>query len=266
MGILIILGIIILALIITKKKIKAVKYSSCILVTGAVKSGKSTFSVNTALKLYRKNHLNWRIQHFFDKTIEEPLIYSNVPLAVEYVPITKELIERRKRFRYKSIIYIQEATLLADNMSYKDKDLNERVMLFNKLIGHSTRGGTLIYDTQATGDLPAVTRRCLAQNIYVHSMIKWLPFIIIAKVKEEVYREDNVNESNIDEELKAYRYVIIPKSVWKKYDCYCYSSFTDELPVEDRKVKTKDLKAREILSYNDYKTINKEVEIDKENK
>ena len=264
MGILII-GIIIIALIIAKKKIKAVKYSSCILVTGAVKSGKSTFSVNTALKLYRKNHLKWRIQHFFDKTIEEPLLYSNVPLAVEYVPITKDLIERRKRFRYKSVIYIQEATLLADNMAYKDKELNERVMLFNKLIGHSTRGGTLIYDTQATGDLPAVTRRCLAQNIYVHSMIKCLPFILIVKVKEEVYREDSINQNNVDEELKAYRYVIIPKSVWKKYDCYCYSAFTDDLPVEDRTVKTKELKAKEILSYNNYKTINKEVENDKEN-
>ena len=151
-------------------------------------------------------------------------------------------------------------------MAYKDKELNERVMLFNKLIGHSTRGGTLIYDTQATGDLPAATRRCLAQNIYVHSIIKWLPFVLIAKVKEEIYREDNVSENNIDEELKAYRYTIIPKSVWKKYDCYCYSSFTDELPVEDRTIKTKDLKAKEILSYNDYKTINKEVDIDKESK
>ena len=45
------------------------------------------------------------------------------------------------------------------------------------------------------------------------------------------------------------RRVIVPKSTWKKFDCYCYSSLTDDLPVENKVVEASDLKARKILSF-----------------
>ena len=77
-----------------------------------------------------------------------PLIYSNVPLAMPYVPLTDDLLLRKKRFVYGSVIYVQEASLVADSQLIRDMDVNERLMLFNKLIGHETKGGVIIYDTQ----------------------------------------------------------------------------------------------------------------------
>ena len=53
--------------------------------------------------------------------------------------------------------------------------------------------------------------------------------------------------------------VIIPKSVWKKFDSYCFSCLTDNLPVSANVVTdTDDLKAREIVSFRQFKTILKE--------
>lgn len=48
---------------------------------------------------------------------------------------------------------------------------------------------------------------------------------------EEGNNEMNVFNEDVEETLKA---VVIPKRVWRCFDCYCYSVFTDHLPVEDR--------------------------------
>ena len=66
-----------------------------------------------------------------------------------YVPLTDDLLLRKKRFVYGSVIYVQEASLVADSQLIRDMDINERLMLFNKLIGHETKGGVIIYDTHS---------------------------------------------------------------------------------------------------------------------
>lgn len=260
--------ILVLAIFVLHKindKIKNVKLSSLVLITGAVKSGKTTYAVATAYGEYKKAKRIWKIKTAIGKLFgkeptEEPLLYSNIPLATDYVPITKDIIERKKRPNYKSVLFIDEATLLADNSIYEDKELSERIMIFNKLIGHETRGGTLIYDTQATGDLPAVTRRCITQRLYVHSLIKWIPFILIARVREERYSEDGstiqVDQKDISEQ--GYKIVVFRKKIWKLFDPYCYSAITDNLPKENKVVNGKNLKSlktRNILSYKDYKSL-----------
>ena len=45
------------------------------------------------------------------------------------------------------------------------------------------------------------------------------------------------------------RKVIFRKKVWKTFDCYCYSSLTDDLPVEDKVVNAPTLKACDIVSF-----------------
>lgn len=247
-----------------KRKFKMPKVGSLALVTGGVKAGKSTYSVALAVTEYKREHRRWRIRKFFAKMFrrsipEEPLLYSNIPLAVPYVDITREILERKVRIRYKSVVYLSEATLLADNSIYKDMTLSERLMFFNKLFGHESRGGLLIYDTQAIGDLPAVTRRCLGQYFYVHHMVKWIPFILVAYIREDRYSEDgsvvSTNETDVEDTLKR---VIIRKSVWKKFDCYCYSGFTDDLPVSDTVTtlpKGADLRVKNLVSFKHYKTL-----------
>ena len=258
---------ILLLIIIAKGKIKKVKTGTVTVITGAVKSGKTLLAVRLALKEYRINRLKWRIRKIFKKDEEEPLLYSNTPLAVKYTPITREILLRQKRMNYKSVVLLTEASLVWDNMLYKNNDINEQIMLFIKLFGHETKGGTLIIDTQAVGDLAIAVRRCISTRLYVDSTIRTIPFLTISKVKEERYDEEGatiqVNEGDQD---KQYKYIIGTKSIYKKYDRYAFSVLTDNLKAENKQIdgtKVEDLKQRVIIGFREWKGVKKN---DEENK
>lgn len=244
------------------RKFKIPKISAVAMFTGGVKSGKSTCSVYFALSKYKSQCRKVRTANFFRKIfrkdlLEMPLLYSNVPLKCKYVPVTDDLLLRRTRFVYRSVIYIQEASLVADSQLCKNMTINEQLLLFNKLIGHETKGGYLIYDTQTISDNHYSVKRCLSEYFYVHDMIRWIPFVLLAHVRELRYSEDN-NEINVyDEDIEdSLKTIIIPKKIWKKFDAYCYSVLTDNLPVEneiqDNRFE-KDLKAKNIVSFRKYK-------------
>lgn len=240
-------------------RFKTTKVGSLALVTGGVKCGKSTLSVAIARSEYRARCRKIKFKNFFCKLFNKPLyklplLYSNVPLGMPYVPITEDLLLRKKRFEYGSVIYVQEASLVADSQLIRDMDINERLMLFNKLIGHETKGGVIIYDTQCITDVHYSIKRCVSNYFYIHHLTKWIPFFLIAYVQECRYSDDGttitVNTDDTETKLKR---VILLKSTWKYFDCYCYSVLTDDLPVENTVIynnkKTKDLKARKILSF-----------------
>lgn len=253
------------------KHFKVPKIACVSLTTGGVKSGKSTFSVYLAISTYKCIHRRWKIRTFFQnlfgkKLDEEPLLYSNIPLAVPYVPITLELLQRKVRPRYGSVAYVNEASLLCDQMLFKDDELNERLTLFNKLFGHETCGGYLVYDTQCIGDVHYAVKRSLSNYFYVHHLEKRIPFFLVAKVREERYSDDKgvVTNAYTDDVEQSLKTVLIPKTVWKKFDAYCFSVLTDSLPVSDVVIKnTTDLKAHDIVSFRKFKTIqNNEVKDD----
>lgn len=240
-------------------KFKVTKIGSMCLVSGGVKTGKSTFSVSLVRSEYKSRLRRWKIHRFFAKLFkkpvrEKPLIYSNVPLGMPYVEIDEDLLLRKKRFNYASVIYMQEASLVADSQLIRDMELNERLLLFNKLIGHETKGGVLIYDTQCIGDLHYSIKRCLSNYFYIHHLVKWVPFFLIAYVEENRYSDDknimSTTSGDVEDNLKR---VIIPKSTWKYFDCYCYSSLTDNLPVKNDVVnnnkQTLNLKQNKIFSF-----------------
>ena len=241
------------------KQFKVAKIGSLCLVNGGVKCGKSTLSVSIVRSEYKSRVRKTKFMNFFRKLFhkplkELPLLYSNVPLACPYVPLTDDLLLRKKRFVYGSVIYCQEASLVADSQLIRDMDINQRLLLFNKLIGHETKGGVIVYDTQCISDLHYSIKRCLSNYIYVHHLVKWIPFFLIAYVEENRYSDDNsvvnVQDKDVEEKLKK---VFISKRNWKYFDCYCYSVLTDDLPVEktlvDNNLQTQDLKARKILSF-----------------
>lgn len=233
------------------------KINSLTMVTGGVKSGKSTFSVYLAITTYKRSLRSVKIKNFFRKLLKKdllelPLLYSNVPLGVDYVPLTTDMILRSYRFAYGSVIYCQEASLVADSLLIKDKDINLSLLVFNKLIGHETKGGYLIYDTQSIADVHYSIKRSVSNYFYIHHLVK-IPFFVIAYVRECIYSEDgsviNAVTKDVEEDLKK---VLIPKSVWKKFDCYCLSTLTDERPVATGVVKSNiksDLKCYNIVSF-----------------
>ena len=87
------------------RKLKKPKIACVALVTGGVKAGKSTFSLALALSKYKSQCRKVKIANFFrilfrKEPFEKPLLYSNVPLACDYVPLTDDLLLRKERFVY----------------------------------------------------------------------------------------------------------------------------------------------------------------------
>lgn len=255
--------------------LKIPKFGNMTLVTGGVKTGKTTMSVWLAIRQYWRQLRKYRIYnniilpmlHWLPfkkckkmKKREKPLFYANVPIGIkDYVPLTTDLIERRKRFRYGSVIYMCESSLVADSQCIKDPLINEEMLLLNKLIAHETKGGYLFYDTQSIGDNHYAVKRCLSSYFYIHHMRK-IPFFCLAWVRELKYSEDNTDVNTFETDLEdTLKLVIIPKKVWKLFDCYCYSALTDHLPVVETTVPVgEDKKARKLVTFRNYKTIPKE--------
>ena len=260
----IIIGIIIIIIyLIIKKRTKKPKYNALITIDGSVKTGKTTFGVYIALKEIKKRQRQWKVKAFFQKLFkkeisEKPLLYSNIPIAYKngYVEITKEILTRQKRINYGSVVFISEASLVSDSQDFKDQVRNEQQTLFYKLFGHETKGGLCIIDTQQIGDLHYSVKRAIGQYFYIHHNTK-LPFFMILKVQENRYSEDGttivVEQKDTEEKLKS---IIIPKSIWKKFDAFTYSKLTDNLPIEQEIIKPKDLKTNYIVSFRNFKTIN----------
>lgn len=249
--------------------LKIPKCGNMVLVTGGVKTGKTTLSVRLVFKTWKKQVLKVRIQNALLKVFKFlkikkfkdaekkplPLIYSNIPINMPYVPLTDELIKRQERFVYGSVIYVCESSLLADSMSFKDEFVNEQLLLLNKLIAHETRGGYLFYDTQSIGDNHFSIKRCLSSYFYIHHAVK-IPFFVLMYVRELKYSDDNSAVNTFTEDVEeSLKLVVVPKSTWKLFDCYCYSALTDHLPVNDKTVKPKSLKAHNIISFKKFKNL-----------
>lgn len=240
---------------------KIPKINAVTLVTGAVKAGKSATSVRFAVKMYKKVRFRYFIRKPFRFLLgkppeEEPLLYSNIPLKIkQYRKLTRSILERSERIPYKSVVFIDEATLLADQMLYKDEELNERLTLFFKLFGHMTHGGYCIINTQCIQDCHYAVKRSISQYFYVHHSIK-IPFFVLAFVREKTYSEDatdvNVNNGDLEDELKIICY---PKSVFKLYDCYAFSSLTDDNLISSVPPSDKSMKVKKVLSFRKWKTI-----------
>lgn len=233
------------------------------LITGGIKTGKSTLSVYLALRKYRRVLCLWYIKCAFMSVFkpkkqkpEKPLFYSNIPIKCKYVPITKDLLLRNERFAYKSVIYICESSLIADSQLIRNADVNERLLLFNKLIAHETRGGCVFYDTQSISDCHYSIKRALSSYLYIHHTCKYVPFYLLMWVREFKYNDDNSTlntvQSDVEDDLKL---IIVPKRIWKKFDCYAFSSMTDNLPVNKNVSIPVSLKADEIVSFREFKSI-----------
>ena len=241
------------------KVFKIPKLNSLVMVTGGVKTGKSTLSVYMVIKTYKHNVFVVKFKNFFRKIFhkplkEIPLLYSNVPLACSYIPVTLDLLLRNERFVYGSVVYLQEASLVADSQLIKDKDINNKLLLFFKLFGHETQGGTCIIDTQSISDVHYSLKRSLSEYFYIHHLTKWIPFFLIAHVIENRYSDDGtITTTETQDTELTLRKVIIPKKCWKYFDCYCYSVLTDDLQVNRQVIKnnlqTRNLKAENIVSF-----------------
>lgn len=240
-------------------KFKFPKTGCLVPVVGGVKCGKSTFSCALVRSAYKRSLRSVKFTNFFRKVfnsnkpqLDLPVIYSNVPLNCDFVPLTKDLLLRKTRPIVGSVVYLQEASLVADSQLIKDKDINNELLLFFKLCGHE--GVQVILDTQSTSDVHYSIKRSMSQIFNVQHTVKWLPFFLICEVMEYGYSEDGsilfAQNKDSDDVVKR---VIIRKSIWKMFDSRAYSSLTDNKPLEPtnivKGVELYSLKVDKVVSF-----------------
>lgn len=250
MWILIIAVLLIVLYVIYRKNFKILKVPSVCLITGGVKCGKSLLSVNLSIKDYRRRHrIWWLLTHILKKDIEEPLYYTNVTISFRNIKykatgkgkphrldknictIDLDHLLRLERFNYKSVIYIQESSLMSDNMDYNNVTRNVDLSLFNKLIAHETRGGALYYDTQSVLDNHYSMKRVCSTYFFIQKNINLFLFRVLY-VREMINEENGVNNFTDDVDITT-RKVLIWRWYYKKYDRYEYSYLTDDLTVKN---------------------------------
>lgn len=247
--------------------------------TGGVKAGKSAVSLAFALSNFRRIHRNWKIRCFFikffnffrkkDKKLsfpEEPFFYSSIKLRnVKFVPLTREHLLRQRRFHYGSVCFIDEASLVADSQLFRDVNINTQLLLFFKLFGHETRGGKCVFNSHCITDLHHALKRTTSEYFYVHHISRYIPFFTVCNLREERYSEDGSTVNNYGEDVEtSLKKVLMLKGVFKKYDSFCFSSFTDNLPTETENDicvlgKADSLKMNNIVSFRpEFYTLNGE--------
>lgn len=254
----IILIVIVILLILYYLNFKRLKVSSLNLITGSLGTGKSAFSLKLALFHYKRNLFYYYLNYFFavcmscfglDLQVERPQLYSNIPLGVKYTPLNSNILQRKERIAYKSIVFIDEMSLIVDNYDIKDNQLNNDLKMFFKLFRHMSKGGKMFINTQSIKDNHFIVKRCINQYLYIHSKIR-LPFISILKVREMIYDEDGSSINTFNEDIEeGLKIVIIPNKVFKLYDTYCYSILTDNLDYCKKTFKRLYKKIKNILTF-----------------
>jgi len=227
------------------KHVKKLKISNVYFVSGAVKTGKSYVSVSLAVKTYKRNLRKFYISYPFlrlrlllakeeyNENIYKPMLYSNIPLRyVKFNRFTDNILLRRVRIPNKSVVLLDETSLIADSMLFKDKQINDELLLFFKLFGHYSHGGTCICNSQTISDNHFSLKRSMGRYLYVYNRTKF-PFFTILKGVERIYSDDTsslqVTKGDLEDELKILWFL---NKYYKYYDCYCYSIFTDELSIQ----------------------------------
>lgn len=242
-----ILVLVILAVIFFKvfHKFKKLKLDAVTIINGGVKCGKTTLAVCLAIRQYKRNLFRYKVRTFFQKIFkrkldEMPLLYSNIPLKMNYVELDFDLLLRdHTRFAYKSVVLLSESSLVAGSMDYNSEFVNEQLTLFVKLFGHETRGGSLFIETQCLNDNHYAFKRGVNRYLWIHSLQKHIPFFLKYNIREMMYSDGDNNISNVfnkdvDEDLK---FILVSKRIWKKFDSYCYSDITDDLPVNNNVIE-----------------------------
>lgn len=247
MAIILIIAIVALVfwLCIMSKK-KRLKYGNLTLVTGGVKTGKTELCVALCIKQYKKQLRKWRrecrrAKRRYQPFPEKPLLYSNMPIGKKgqtYAPLTLDLIQRKKRFTYGSVVYFNEVSFIAGSKDIKDEEVNDTLLALFKLCAHETKGGYFFIDTQAPQDMHYSIKRSLSTYYTIYKRTT-LPLVSLLWIRENIF-VDGENTVAMDSQIdtqdkvseggKKMYFLVLPNKWWKYYDRYAYSSLTDHLP------------------------------------
>lgn len=240
------------------KFFKIPKIKNLVFIDGGLGAGKSFYSVYLAVRLYKRSMRRYRIAKFLFKPfalmkkepnnsfakrlralywkLEEPILYSNIPLRnVKHAKLTLDILYRIKRPAEHSVILIDDVSLLVDQMNFRDKELNKKLSIFFKLARHEF-GGYIVANSQSLSDVHYSFRYALSDYLYIHSSFR-VPFFRVLRCQEMQYTADensktilNGNGRDVEETLKM---VLVRSRYRRYYDSRCYSVLTDGLEKYD---------------------------------
>lgn len=239
---------------------KIPKIKNLVFIDGGLGAGKSFYSVYLAVRLYKRNLRRYKVAKFLFRPIavmksvpnskvlrrirslyfdlEEPILYSNIPLRnVKHSKLTLSILLREERVAKKSVVLIDDVSILVDQMNFKDRVLNKRLSIFFKLWRHESHGGYIIANSQSLSDVHFAFRYALSDYLYIHSSVRF-PFFRLLRCQEMQYSADEHSQSivagsgkDIEDTLKM---VLVRNRYRKYYDSYCYSVITDDLIVYEK--------------------------------
>lgn len=249
-------------------RFKRLRYGNLTLITGGVKTGKTQLAVALCFKQYKRQLAKWRkacrkARRKYLPLPEKPLLYSNMPIGrrgFEYAPLTIEHVTGVTRFRKGSVIYYNEASLIAGSKDIKDEELNDHLLKFFKLIAHLTEGGYLILDTQSPQDVHYTIKRSLSTYYDIWRRVT-LPFVSLIWLRENKL-VDGENTVAIDTQIdpddsvenggKVKYFRLILNKWWGYYDQYAYSVLVDGVPCgDDTAVVSRNKKMRSLVRCRD---------------
>lgn len=254
----------VLAVYLYFKFFKIPKIKNLVFIDGGLGAGKSFYSVYLAVRLYKRNLRHYRIARFLFRPfglmpkgkskvcdrlhdlwhdLEEPILYSNIPLRnIKHAKLTLDILYRVKRVARKSVILIDDVSMVVDQMNFRDKVLNKQLSIFFKLWRHESHGGYIIANSQSLSDVHYAFRYALSDYLYIHSSFR-LPFFRVLRCQEMQYSADESSKTilsgsgkDVEETLKM---VLVRNRYKRYYDSYCYSILTDGLEVYDKQTYLK---------------------------
>lgn len=181
--------------------------------TGGLGSGKTAFSVESAIKLLKHNRKNGN---------KDALLYTNIPVRISRKEIserlTNDIIFRRKKIPVGSVVLIDEVSTYIDNMNYRGKNVKNMEKFF-RFYRHYTKGGYLIINDQSISNVQAYIRRRVNRFYILMNSTKliklhWSECITALNTDDSQQKEDTGERTPI---MIGYFGLI------RHYDTYCYS-------------------------------------------
>ena len=242
-----------------------IKHDTLVSFTGGLGAGKTFMSTQTAIVLYRKQLLWVKIYNIFHpkRKLLEPELYSNIPLRkglFSYaIKLEKEHLLLQKRVIPRSVVFLDEVDVWANQFQHdnpcivnkKGGDSDGNFDEFCRFYRHYTKGGYLIFNTQATANENLTIRRRQNTVVQLFHFRKWgipllWPNIIYTVYARNVTLSDDVKtveENNAEDNM---RLMIGFMPLIKKYDTYCYSDRYETVPYE-KEYRFKRLKTNKTL-------------------
>lgn len=269
---LILILIIILVIFIIIKNYKK-KYDTIVAFTGGLGSGKSLLSVQTSIKLLRKNrNYVWRqnnIWRYLKKIkspkkplqpiLEKPMLYSSIPIYFRChfwnkkewsIKLEEEHLLLIKKLGFKAVVFIDEIGSFANQFQYKNSNILDNFNEFIRLFRHYTKGGYLVVNDQCSENIVLEVRRRINQ-VYNLMSFRHIWFIYWVKVRNiSISEEIKTIEENNKENNMSTMFGIMPSK--KTYDTYCYSERYSSVPTKKEKNYNK-LKKNDLLVVSNFK-------------